>query len=202
MTPCSLDVGQESRVILKEMRMMGTTAITDRPHFRRLRVPRWTVLIIWPVLFLLAHAAAPSELSRLTPRHGWVEDRPALWNLFPLVLVVAGFSCLIWCLYLHFVRCPRMVEVKLFTPPYLLTDGPYKWSRNPMYVAALAIWTGWVFFYGSVAVLVVMLAAGVGLAFWSVPTEERKLEAQFGEAYLSYKRAVPRWLGRIRHGSL
>jgi protein-S-isoprenylcysteine O-methyltransferase Ste14 len=91
-----------------------------------------------------------------------------------------------------------MVEVMLFTPPYLLTDGPYRWSRNPMYVAALVIWTGWALYYGSAAVLVVMLAAGVGLAFAGVPTEERKLEAQFGGAYLRYKSTVPRWLGRTR----
>jgi protein-S-isoprenylcysteine O-methyltransferase Ste14 len=177
---------------------MGTPEIADGPHARRLRIPRWTALITWPVLFLLAHAAAPSELSRLTPRFGWVEGRPAVWNLFGLVLVAAGFSCLSWCLYLHFARCPRMVEVKLFTPPYLLTDGPYRWSRNPMYVAALVIWTGWALYYGSAAVLVVMLAAGVGLAFAGVPTEERKLEAQFGGAYLRYKSTVPRWLGRTR----
>jgi protein-S-isoprenylcysteine O-methyltransferase Ste14 len=185
-------------VASEEMRAMGTPEIADRPHASRLRVPRWTALITWPVLFLLAHAVAPSELARLTPRYGWVESRPGVWNLFGLVGVVSGFACLIWCLSLHFVRCPRMVEVKLFTPPSLLTDGPYRWSRNPMYVAALAIWTGWALFYGSVAVLVVMVAAGVGLAFAAVPTEERMLEAQFGEAYLRYKDTVPRWLGRTR----
>jgi protein-S-isoprenylcysteine O-methyltransferase Ste14 len=91
-----------------------------------------------------------------------------------------------------------MVEWKGFTPPYLLTDGPYKWSRNPMYLAALAIWIGWALFYGSVAVLIVMIVVGVGIALGAVPAEERAIEAQFGEVYLRYKSRVPRWLGRIR----
>jgi protein-S-isoprenylcysteine O-methyltransferase Ste14 len=144
-----------------------------REQTKRFRIPRWTVLIIWPVLFLLAHAAAPSELAHLSRRYGWVNDSPRMWNLFPLLLVVAGFACLIWCTVLHFVQCPRMVEVKGFTPPYLLTNGPYKWSRNPMYVAALSIWIGWALFYGSVAVLIVMLACGAGIVFAVVPAEER-----------------------------
>ncbi|MFI5459493.1 MAG: methyltransferase family protein [Isosphaerales bacterium] len=81
----------------------------------------------------------------------------------------------------------------------MLTDGPYNWSRNPTYVAALAIWVGWVLFYGSVAVLIVMIAVGVGIAFGVVPAEEHAIEAQFGEAYLRYKSIVPRWLGAIQH---
>jgi protein-S-isoprenylcysteine O-methyltransferase Ste14 len=174
--------------------MSGVPEIGGTPPPTGLRVPRWTSLIVWPVLFLLAHVAAPSELTRLAPRYGWVEGRPGVWNLFPLVLVLAGFSCLVWCLYLHFVNCPRMVEVRLFAPPYLLTDGPYQWSRNPMYVAALLIWSGWALFYGSVAVLVAIIVLGVAIAFGVVPAEERKLEAQFGETYLRYKETTPRWL--------
>jgi protein-S-isoprenylcysteine O-methyltransferase Ste14 len=156
-------------------------------------------LITWPVIFLLAHAAAPAGLSELTPHYGWVQGRPSVWNLPSLVLVVGGFAFLAWCLYHHFVRWPRMVEFKGFTSPYLLTAGPYQWSRNPMYVAGMVIWFGWTLFYGSLAVLLGMAVFWSAIALLSVPREERALEAQFGEAYLNYKRAVPRWLGRAHH---
>ena len=152
-------------------------------------------------MFLLAHAAAPAGLSELTPHYGWVQDRPSVWNLPSLVLVVGGFAFLAWCLYHHFVRWPWMVEFKGFTPPYLLTAGPYQWSRNPMYVAGIVIWFGWALFYGSLAVLLGMAVFWSAIALLSVPYEERALEAQFGEEYLSYKRAVPRWLGRAHHPS-
>src|SRR5262245_60514446 len=57
-----------------------------------LRIPRWTALITWPAMFLLAHAAAPAGLSELTPHYGWVEGRPSVWNLPSLVLVVSSES--------------------------------------------------------------------------------------------------------------
>jgi steroid 5-alpha reductase family enzyme len=39
-------------------------------------------------------------------------------------------------------------------PFYLLTQGPYRYTRNPMYLGGLAIWLGWAAFYGSGAVFV------------------------------------------------
>lgn len=153
-------------------------------------------------MFLFAHAAAPTALAQLTRNLGWVGEQPGALNLVSLVLVVAGFALLIWCLVLHFVHCPRIVEVNVFAPPYLLTTGPYRWSRNPMYVAGVTIWLGWTLFYGSVAVFLAMVAFWSAIAFLGVPNEERKLDAAFGERYRHYKHTVPRWLGRPRDETL
>ena len=76
--------------------------------------------------------------------------------------------------------------------------GPYQFTRNPMYLSGMAIWLGWVIFYGSVAVFVGFVVGWVSVIFLVVPWEERKLEARFGDAYLQYKNTVPRWLGRGR----
>ena len=78
-------------------------------------------------------------------------------------------------------------------PDYLLTDGPYRFSRNPMYVGGTAIWVGWAVLLGSgpVAVGLVVLTgiyrAGIGL-------EEKTLEERWGAEWLAYARRVPRWL--------
>jgi protein-S-isoprenylcysteine O-methyltransferase Ste14 len=58
------------------------------------------------------------------------------------------------------------------------------------------IWLGWIIFYGSVAVLAGTVIVWGSVAMLVVPWEERNLAARFGEAYLQYKRSVPRWLGR------
>ena len=78
-------------------------------------------------------------------------------------------------------------------PERLVTNGPYRWTRNPMYV-------GHLFFFAGLAVLLHSdVAAAVGLAHatwfdWRVRRDERRLEAQFGEPYRDYHRRVKRWI--------
>jgi protein-S-isoprenylcysteine O-methyltransferase Ste14 len=177
---------------------MGESGIPVRQESRALRIPRWSALILWPILLPLVHAVVPWGLSLLATRHGWRSGRPGAWNLLALVLVAAGFAAMIWCLFRHFLKCPRVINLSWSNPPYLLIDGPYVWSRNPMYVAALLIWIGWTLFYGSIPIMIVMVVVGMGIAFWMVPAEERVLEARYGETYLRYKSQVPRWMGRVR----
>jgi protein-S-isoprenylcysteine O-methyltransferase Ste14 len=52
--------------------------------------------------------------------------------------------------------------------------------------------------YGSLANAAAFLAAGAIVTMVVVPWEERGLERRFGEGYLQYKNAVPRWFGRAR----
>jgi protein-S-isoprenylcysteine O-methyltransferase Ste14 len=37
-------------------------------------------------------------------------------------------------------------------PEYLLTDGPYRFSRNPMFLGSIAVWGGWSIWFGSARV--------------------------------------------------
>lgn len=54
---------------------------------------------------------------------------------------------------------PERVTLGL-TPSYLLMRGPYRFTRNPMYVAELGLWLGWTIFFGSPAVLIGCLRRG------------------------------------------
>ncbi len=76
-----------------------------------------------------------------------------------------------------------------------MTTGPYAYTRNPMYVAELLLWLGWVILFGSLITLLgfVLLTVVIILI---LPWEERGLERQFGETYRQYQARVPRWLGR------
>ena len=84
------------------------------------------------------------------------------------------------------------MELK-FTPDYLLTDGPYRYSRNPAYLAAVTLWVGWAIFYGSWPVLVGTLLFWLILKHIVIPREERGLEERHKEAYCQYVREVHRW---------
>ena len=146
----------------------------------------------------LVHGAVPWAISLLSVRHGWVDHRPGTWNLAGLSLVAVGCAGIVWALAVHFAEAPRGWEFER-TPNYLLTRGPYRFTRNPIYVAYGLIWPGWAVFYGSVALLVSGLLVGPIGYLLVIPREERNLEARFGETYREYKRAVPRWLGSISH---
>jgi protein-S-isoprenylcysteine O-methyltransferase Ste14 len=144
--------------------------------------------------FGLAHIAAPWALSLLSRRYGWEAGRPGPWNLLALLLVIPGLAFTAWMVTVHYRASPNTF-VQFQQGNTLMTPGPYALSRNPMYVVELAFWLGWALFYGSLTVLIGFLLWFGLFVFVLVPSEERDLEARFGEAYRAYKQAVPRWLG-------
>jgi protein-S-isoprenylcysteine O-methyltransferase Ste14 len=81
---------------------------------------------------------------------------------------------------------------------YLMMEGPYKFSRHPMYLSVIILWFGWALFYGNIIVFVVWLITWLGITLFVAPPEEQALEARFGEAYREYKSRVPRWFGMPR----
>ena len=163
---------------------------------RELALPRWAIPIVWAVLVLVILVVLPWAIARLGPRYGWSQAVPATWNLAGLFVVAPGLGLYAWCLVFHFKSYRAPVRVG-FDPPHLVVAGPYKISRNPMYVAGLFAWLGWTVFYGSPAVLVGLVLLWSLFTFRVIPHEERQLEALFGDEYLEYKRSVRRWLGRV-----
>jgi protein-S-isoprenylcysteine O-methyltransferase Ste14 len=120
---------------------------------------------------------------------------PSLPNFVGLTLSGGGVFLLLWCTSLHINSYSNLPPTDAY-PPFLLVDGPYRFSRNPMYIADVAIWLGWALFYGSIPVLLATLCFASLLAFVRVPSEERQLLDRFGDEYQVYRVAVARWIGR------
>ncbi len=76
----------------------------------------------------------------------------------------------------------------------LVASGPYRFSRNPIYLSMLLIFAGigLAADNGWVLILVVLLVPI--MRFGVIAREERYLERKFGEDYLRYKRSVRRWI--------
>ncbi len=162
------------------------------------RIPRWIAPFLWTFGLLLVHVAAPYGLSKLSDRHGWSPGGPGAWNFAPLIFVIGGFAVIVWALTEHFEHAPHGWRGWQMTlkPQYLIVGGPYRYGRNPMYVAALAIWIGWALFYGSVAVLAGFAMLWVVIVRIVVPSEERAMATTLGEPYSRYQGRVSRWFGR------
>lgn len=76
----------------------------------------------------------------------------------------------------------------------LATDGPYRFSRNPLYIAAIGVYLGVTLWVNGLAPLLLMLPMTWLLHWGIVLREERYLESKFGNAYQSYQMTVRRWL--------
>ena len=76
----------------------------------------------------------------------------------------------------------------------LVRRGPYRFSRNPVYLAFTLLQIGLAAWVNSLGLLLTLLPALALMTLVVIPREERYLEARFPTQYLPYKRAVRRWL--------
>ncbi len=80
----------------------------------------------------------------------------------------------------------------------LVTNGVYRYSRNPQMVGWLLILIGVGVAGRSGGALLLAAVYALSCLVW-IPVEERILERRFGDEYRRYRNAVPRYLGLTRH---
>lgn len=76
----------------------------------------------------------------------------------------------------------------------LVTEGPFKFSRNPMYLGFVLILLGITILLGNFIVIFAPLAMLITMEILFIPYEENALEETFKEKYLEYKKRVRKWL--------
>jgi protein-S-isoprenylcysteine O-methyltransferase Ste14 len=76
----------------------------------------------------------------------------------------------------------------------LVVEGPYKVTRNPIYIGFVLAYFGLAIMLTSVWVLLLLIPVLIVLQRGVVEREETYLERQFGETYRKYQARVPRWL--------
>jgi protein-S-isoprenylcysteine O-methyltransferase Ste14 len=91
----------------------------------------------------------------------------------------------------------RGTEVKPFLDStVLVTDGPYRITRHPMYLGMLLIAIGTALVAGSTTPILVAFGLWWSLTTRFIVPEEAAMRRQFGSGYERYERQVRRWLGR------
>lgn len=76
----------------------------------------------------------------------------------------------------------------------LVETGVFRLSRNPVYFSMMLLCVGIAFLANSVPMLLLSLPAGSALCLLVIRPEESYLERKFGNAYLTYKESVGRWV--------
>ncbi|MEO5921159.1 MAG: isoprenylcysteine carboxylmethyltransferase family protein, partial [Pseudolysinimonas sp.] len=81
---------------------------------------------------------------------------------------------------------------------HLVVAGPYRFVRNPMYLAVLAIILGQALLFGSWATLIYAGVALTAVALFVRGYEQPTLEQTYGEEYRAYRANVRAWIPRLR----
>ena len=76
----------------------------------------------------------------------------------------------------------------------IVRTGPYRFTRNPIYLAFSVFQLGLSLLVNSVALLITLIPAVALISLVVIPREEHYLEARFPAEYVSYKASVRRWL--------
>jgi protein-S-isoprenylcysteine O-methyltransferase Ste14 len=159
-------------------------------------MPRPAAVLVLTLGAVALHGIVPHQLSRLGDRIERPGRTRPVARRAGLVTVAAGAALTAWAVAAHYKAAPQGWALESWpTREYLLRNGPYRLSRNPMYVGEAVVWLGWGIFYGSPAVwegLAIVCAALAKIVRW----EERQLLERFGDDYRAYLAAVPRWVGR------
>lgn len=141
-----------------------------------------------PVLALGLILAAGVAATALPPAPVWIPYHALIGSVVLAVgagSAVAGFST--------FKRSRTPVRPGA-EPLQLVTSGPYRLTRNPMYLGLLLFVVSCFFFMQSLYFLGPPVLFFLLINFWQIPFEEKLLSDRFGEAYAAYCRGVRRWL--------
>jgi protein-S-isoprenylcysteine O-methyltransferase Ste14 len=142
------------------------------------------IVLAW--LGLRADVLWPFALPDETVYAGW-----------PLMAVGA---LLILAAEAAFLKVSRATGATGDPPSRLVTTGPFRCVRNPIYLGAMTLLFAVAFCRRSPTLLLAAFAAVPGMVAYVRWFEEPRLERRFGEEYRRYREAVPRWIPRFRKG--
>ena len=108
------------------------------------------------------------------------------------VVAALGAALALWCI-VSFIIIGRGTPAPFDPPRRLVTAGPYKYVRNPMYIGAAFALAGAALFYQSWALFAYAAAFLLVMYLFVVAYEEPALRATFGADYNGYCARVRRW---------
>jgi len=164
--------------------------------------PLVKAFIIFPLNVM---GVIPGLLLWCSREGGVLEKYPLSFDLirsFPGGLLIGAGASLCWISVSLFSEYGGGGTPAPYDPPKIfVAHGVYTHVRNPMMTGVFMVLLGEAMLFGSLPVLVWSLIFFQGcmvlIPFW----EEPDLERRFGEAYIEYKRKVPRWIPKLKSDS-
>jgi protein-S-isoprenylcysteine O-methyltransferase Ste14 len=152
------------------------------------------------VLFLLV---APGVVAGVVP---WLITDWRMPDMAPYLVgllvglggfvVFIGIVLLLDC-FIRFVREGNGTPMPWMPTEGMIASGPYRYVRNPMYVAVVAIVLGQAILFWNLPLLGYAAGLWIVFHFFVLLVEEPGLRRSYGPAFEAYADAVPRWIPRV-----
>ena len=153
-----------------------------------------TQQLIWSIAFFpLVFVASPWGAMALTDIAGLPEWDSVAGNLMGGALVLGAVALYSHCLIL-FKRIGGGTTGPIEETVKLVEVGPFRYTRNPIYLAYVMYFLGVFFVWGHSLLLALALAVFGFIHIVLVRWEEPRLVDRFGGAYIDYARRTPRWV--------
>ena len=145
--------------------------------------------LVLPPTFALIAGLTMAGLHRFLPIASLIA---APWHWVALAPAAGGLALALWAAA-GFIRAGTPLE------PYkeasaLVTSGPYRFSRNPIYVGVVLLLAGFWLWLGSLSPGLVLPCFVIAIERRFIRREETHLEERFGERFRAYRASVRRWL--------
>jgi protein-S-isoprenylcysteine O-methyltransferase Ste14 len=141
---------------------------------------------VWAFLYLIAASAA----SWMYP---WRRSIDLRFVSLGIALIAIGFALSVWAASLFRLEGTELNPTSE-TNKSLVIRGPYRFTRNPMYLGLVVLTLGVGFAVGSLPMFDVPVLLFATANWVHIPFEEAKMHRQFGAAFDAYISQVRRWI--------
>jgi len=157
------------------------------------REGRWSILLRFVLFFYMLAAVILYAINPV-----WLGlfmiPLPAWSRWLGAGLGVAGLLLLIWVQ--HTLGRHWSTNLQLRTEHTLITNGPYRWARHPMYTALFSFFDGLALVSAS-WLIVLLVVAAIFVLYARIGKEETMMTEQFGDEYRAYVQQTGRFLPRL-----
>ena len=143
---------------------------------------------------ITAFVALPGVVAFLLPV--WIgtrAGRPLRHAVIAAIVLGLGTLLLLWCVR-EFYVAGRGTLAPWAPPRHLVSSGPKRWSRNPMYHGVITLLVGWCVLFDSRTLLIYTLAVTCAVHIRVLVAEEPWAARTFGAEWERYRRRCPRWV--------